>query len=158
MVSNAREDLPLPLKPVTTTNSFLGIETSAPFRLWALAPVTVIYFFSNLIQFSFNDIAKSPYRSTAGPHRESQAPHSMHTGIPGQVTLFSAGALKLSYFFGLAIFFLKFSDGAEIRSCLLSHPCHSECPNPVRKYNSPRDSGRNLRLAGKKALPVRRTK
>src|SRR3989339_1789967 len=40
MVSKASEDLPLPLRPVITTNLSLGIETSMFFRLLTLAPVT----------------------------------------------------------------------------------------------------------------------
>jgi hypothetical protein len=42
MVSNAREDLPLPLTPVNTTSLFLGIEISMFFRLCSRAPVTSI--------------------------------------------------------------------------------------------------------------------
>jgi hypothetical protein len=38
MVSNAREDFPLPLKPVITTSLFLGILRSIFWRLWTLAP------------------------------------------------------------------------------------------------------------------------
>src|SRR6516164_10630012 len=40
MVSKAREDLPLPLMPVMTTNLFLGIRMSIFFRLCTLAPNT----------------------------------------------------------------------------------------------------------------------
>ena len=38
IVSNAKEDLPLPLKPVNTTNLFLGIFRSTFFKLCSLAP------------------------------------------------------------------------------------------------------------------------
>ena len=43
MVSKAREDFPLPLSPVTTTNFPLGISRSIPLRLWALAPLISMY-------------------------------------------------------------------------------------------------------------------
>src|SRR6476659_2926214 len=42
MVSNANEDLPLPLMPVITTNLFLGMEISMFLRLCSFAPYTSI--------------------------------------------------------------------------------------------------------------------
>ena len=42
MVSNAREDLPEPLRPVMTVILSLGITTSTFFRLCCLAPLTTI--------------------------------------------------------------------------------------------------------------------
>src|SRR3989344_1846259 len=42
MVSNAKEDLPEPERPVITTSLFFGISTSIFFRLWTLAPLTRI--------------------------------------------------------------------------------------------------------------------
>src|SRR3954469_1451085 len=42
MVSNASEDLPLPLIPVITTSLFFGIEMSMFLRLCSLAPNTSI--------------------------------------------------------------------------------------------------------------------
>ena len=42
MVSNAKEDLPLPDSPVITTNLSLGIETSMFFKLCDLAPLISI--------------------------------------------------------------------------------------------------------------------
>src|ERR1700710_2637314 len=40
MVSKAKEDLPLPLTPVNTTNLFLGMAMSMFFRLCSRAPKT----------------------------------------------------------------------------------------------------------------------
>src|SRR2546421_7518031 len=42
MVSNAREDLPEPLTPVTTVMALCGISTLMFFRLWTRAPRTRI--------------------------------------------------------------------------------------------------------------------
>ena len=42
MVSNAREDFPLPLSPVTTTKLSRGTDSDAPLRLWAFAPLISI--------------------------------------------------------------------------------------------------------------------
>ena len=38
MVSKAKDDFPLPLRPVMTTSFSRGIFTSIFFKLWALAP------------------------------------------------------------------------------------------------------------------------
>jgi len=43
MVSNAREDLPEPDRPVMTTNLSLGIEISIFFKLCSLAPFITMY-------------------------------------------------------------------------------------------------------------------
>ena len=43
MVSNARDDLPLPLSPVITTNRSRGMESDTPLRLCARAPLISIY-------------------------------------------------------------------------------------------------------------------
>ena len=42
MVLKAKEDFPLPLNPVMTTNWFLGILTSIFFRLFSRAPSIII--------------------------------------------------------------------------------------------------------------------
>ena len=42
VVSKAREDLPLPDRPVSTTSLSLGMDTSIFFRLFTRAPLTVI--------------------------------------------------------------------------------------------------------------------
>ena len=41
IVSNARDDFPLPDSPVNTTRESLGISTSTSRRLWTLAPLTL---------------------------------------------------------------------------------------------------------------------
>ena len=46
IVSNAKVDLPLPLNPVKTTKEYLGISKSIFFKLFSLAPLTNIVFFS----------------------------------------------------------------------------------------------------------------
>ena len=43
-VSNARDDFPEPDKPVMTVRLSLGISTSMFFKLWVLAPFTLIVF------------------------------------------------------------------------------------------------------------------
>lgn len=43
MVSNAKEDFPEPLRPVITMRRSLGISTSIFFRLWAFAPLMMIF-------------------------------------------------------------------------------------------------------------------
>ena len=44
MVSNAKEDLPEPESPVSTTSRSRGSFTLIFFKLCSLAPVTVMYF------------------------------------------------------------------------------------------------------------------
>ena len=46
MVSKARDDFPLPERPVNTTSLFLGISISTFFRLCSLAPLITIFSFS----------------------------------------------------------------------------------------------------------------
>jgi hypothetical protein len=41
-VSKAREDLPLPERPVKTTSLFFGISISMFLRLFSLAPLIII--------------------------------------------------------------------------------------------------------------------
>ena len=42
IVSNAKEDFPLPYTPVMTTNLFFGISMSMFFKLFSLAPLIII--------------------------------------------------------------------------------------------------------------------
>ena len=54
IVSKASEDFPEPERPVKTTILFRGISTVIFFKLWVLAPLTIIFssLFSCLIFFS----------------------------------------------------------------------------------------------------------
>ena len=51
IVSKARDDFPLPLKPVKTINLFRGILRSMFFKLCSLAPKTSINPFSGTVFF-----------------------------------------------------------------------------------------------------------
>ena len=53
IVSNANEDLPLPLSPVITVRLLRGISTSISFKLCTRAPYTLINSLSSIIYLCF---------------------------------------------------------------------------------------------------------
>src|SRR5215216_1504293 len=68
MVSKAREDLPLPERPVTTTITSRGRETFTSFRLCSRAPRTTIRF-STISNHPFSKVAST---KVYGPHSGGQ--------------------------------------------------------------------------------------
>src|SRR3712207_5349419 len=70
MVSKAKEDLPLPERPVTTTITSRGRETVTSFRLCSRAPRTTIW----LSAIAHHPFSFSPTGKYTAPQREAKEP------------------------------------------------------------------------------------
>src|ERR671939_1128178 len=84
MVSNASEDLPEPLRPVSTISCSRGISTSTFFRLFSLAPLMPMVSLISPLPYPYEPpttlqlttmlSSRNPDRAGASPHRSSRPP------------------------------------------------------------------------------------